>query len=114
MTLISTVVVPVQPTTRAQTNPIIYGTVVNPGMSASCFTTDPTLGTPIDEASYDAEILDWAHTRVAEAIRACASDPCVVNTPSSQITMSSAGNVAEQRLGAREKRAVQTPSGRET
>ena len=72
MTRMSTVFVPVQPTTHVQTNPTIYGTVVNPGASGICFTTDPTLGTPIDEASYDAEILDWARTRVAEAMRACA------------------------------------------
>ena len=96
MVPISTVFVPVQPTTREQTNPTVYGTVVSPGASGICFSTDPALGTPIDEASYDADTLDWARRRVAEAIRACASDPCVINTPSSQIAVNTAEDVSHR------------------
>ena len=96
MMIISTVFVPVQPTTREQTNPTIYGTVSSPSWNGICFTTDPKSGTPINEASYEADTLDGARRRVAEAIRACAWEPCVTNTPNSQITFNTAENVSQR------------------
>ena len=82
---ISSVYVPVQPTTRAGTHPTIYAALVHPGAAGITFTSDPATGSPIEADDYAPDTLEWARRRAAAAIRACAQSPCVVASPPTQV-----------------------------
>ena len=90
--IVHTVIVPVQPTTLQGTNPTVYGTVKTPGRDGITFVIDPMSGTPIDETNYEEVTLKYARQHVAEAIRACAINPCVVDNPPVQVSYQTAAN----------------------
>ena len=88
MWLVHTVLVPLQVTTKAGTNPTIYALVQSPAHKTVTLVNDPVSETPIDPDAYDDAAIEYAMRAAAEAIRGCAMDPGVTNIPRSQVSWS--------------------------